>query len=224
MTGNLFGSELLDMSLKLVIALALGGIVGVERERHDRPAGLRTNMLVCMGAALITMTGIQLARPTHDPGRVAAQIVSGIGFLGAGTILRQGNVVRGLTTAAGLWVVSGIGMAVGVGGPVMAVAAIGTVLAYLTLRVMSSVEQRLIHRRHTHTLAVQMLDMEGATASVISALTQMGVNIRAVSPVERTVEGTSRVRMRVSLGAGRADTDILQELLNRPEVQDAHWE
>src|SRR5207248_10519029 len=95
----------------LFLAALLGALIGFERERHDRPAGLRTHILVCMGAALITQVSRHLGGVRFDESRIAAQIVSGIGFLGAGTIFRTGSVVRGLTTAASLWVVAGIGMA-----------------------------------------------------------------------------------------------------------------
>src|SRR5687767_6958282 len=99
-----------EMILRLAVALAAGTLVGVERERRDRPAGLRTHILVCTGSALITLVSIGMAPGHSDPTRIAAQIVSGIGFLGAGTIFRSGAFVRGLTTAAGLWMVAGIGM------------------------------------------------------------------------------------------------------------------
>src|SRR5690348_13480184 len=102
----------LDMLLRLGTATLMGGLVGVEREQRDRPAGLRTHLLVCLGSTLITIVSIEMGGTHYDPARIAAQIVSGIGFLGAGTIFRSGSVVRGLTTAAGLWVVSGIGMAI----------------------------------------------------------------------------------------------------------------
>ncbi|MBI3910354.1 MAG: MgtC/SapB family protein [Armatimonadetes bacterium] len=217
-------NELPWMIGKLVLALLLGGLVGLERERHDRPAGLRTNMLVCMGAALITMVSVQVAGTRNDPGRIAAQIVSGIGFLGAGTILRQGNVIRGLTTAAGLWVVAGIGMAVAAGGPVMVVAIFGTLLAVVTLLVMSRVEHRLIHRRHVHTLVVRVRGGQVAIGGVLTVLSEMGVDVRATSPVERSAEGVAQVRLRLSVTPGRSEEEILQDLQSRPEVEEAYWE
>jgi putative Mg2+ transporter-C (MgtC) family protein len=130
------------MVLKLLIAVILGGVIGLEREMHERPAGLRTHALVCLGSALITIISISLY-PTGDSGRIAAQIVSGIGFLGAGTILRQGNIVRGLTTAASLWTVAGIGMAVGVGGIVAVLAVVAALIVMLTLIGVKYVEPRL---------------------------------------------------------------------------------
>ncbi len=107
-----------EISLRLLLACVFGGIVGFQRERHDSPAGLRTYILVSLGSSLImilSMYGFSDFTSTADPARLAAQVVSGIGFLGAGTILRDGVSVKGLTTAASLWVVSAIGLAAGAG-------------------------------------------------------------------------------------------------------------
>jgi putative Mg2+ transporter-C (MgtC) family protein len=105
----------LDILTKLIVSLVLGGMVGFERESSGRPAGLRTHLLVCLGSTLITIVSINGFPYTADPARVAAQIVSGVGFLGAGTIMKEGINVKGLTTAASLWVVAAIGLAVGTG-------------------------------------------------------------------------------------------------------------
>lgn len=109
----------LDLLVKLAIAVLLGGIVGFEREVSGKPAGLRTNILICVGAALLMDLSIHIAvvngQRVGDPARIAAQIVSGVGFLGAGTILHAKGVVTGLTSAATIWVVAAIGMAVGAG-------------------------------------------------------------------------------------------------------------
>ncbi|MEJ2197280.1 MAG: MgtC/SapB family protein, partial [Desulfuromonadales bacterium] len=121
----LFGSYELDLLIKLFFAAVAGGLVGLERERHGRPAGLRTNILVSLGACAMMiiseafylkygMLDVESA-VRFDPSRVAAQIVTGIGFLGAGVILKEGISVRGLTTAASLWVVASLGMAFGMG-------------------------------------------------------------------------------------------------------------
>lgn len=107
-----------EIALRLLLACVFGGIVGFQRERHDSPAGFRTYILVSLGSALImvlSMYGFSDFTSTGDPARLAAQVVSGIGFLGAGTILRDGVSVKGLTTAASLWVVSAIGLAAGAG-------------------------------------------------------------------------------------------------------------
>lgn len=108
-----------EIAFRLILACVLGGVVGLERERNDSPAGFRTHILVSMGASLIMVLSMygfsDFITVNKDPARLAAQVVSGVGFLGAGTILRDGASVKGLTTAASLWVVSAIGLAAGAG-------------------------------------------------------------------------------------------------------------
>jgi putative Mg2+ transporter-C (MgtC) family protein len=118
---------------RLMLATLLGGLIGWERERAHRPAGLRTNMLVALGSALFTILSLDAFGSQADPSRVAAQIVVGIGFLGAGTLLRTGEWVRGLTTAAGLWAVAAIGMAVGVGYYWLAIGSTAIALTVLVI-------------------------------------------------------------------------------------------
>ena len=124
-----------EVMLRLLLAVLLSGLVGLEREAKGRAAGLRTHMLVCAGSCLMMLTGIFLmdhyTAAKVDPTRIAAQVVSGIGFLGAGTIIQFRDSVRGLTTAASVWAAAGIGLAVGAGFYVGAVAATGLVLVVL---------------------------------------------------------------------------------------------
>lgn len=142
MLDNLFITENLGTEMfKLILAFTAGALIGIEREKHGRPAGLRTHVLVCTGACLmmIISEGI-FAKYGHlnadgiariDPGRIGAQIVTGIGFLGAGVIIKEGANVRGLTTAACLWYVAGVGMAFGFG--MTAIGIFATILAFLAL-------------------------------------------------------------------------------------------
>ena len=109
-----------DMAMRLLIACVCGGLIGIEREMHHKDAGFRTNALVCLGSCLIMIVSLEVHHMFKnegpaDPGRIAAQVVSGIGFLGAGAIIRDSEGIRGLTTAAGVWVASGIGLACGLG-------------------------------------------------------------------------------------------------------------
>ena len=134
-----------DLVLRLLLSAFLGGLIGVEREIHDHPAGIRTHLLVALGSALFTVLSI-VGFPSSDdvatdPSRVAAQIVTGIGFLGAGAILKYGPTVRGLTTAASLWAAAGIGMAAGASRPVLAVAA--TVIVLVSLWPLRLLSERL---------------------------------------------------------------------------------
>lgn len=121
-----------QMLFRLLIAMLLGALVGYERERVGKAAGVRTHGMVSLGAALFTVVSLYGFEGTGDPARVAAQIVTGIGFLGAGAILHSGAGVQGLTTAATMWVTAAVGMAVGVGMTLMSVAT--TVLVFLLLR------------------------------------------------------------------------------------------
>lgn len=123
----------IEMSVRLLLAALLGAGVGYEREHADKPAGLRTHTLVSLGAALFTVVSLYGFDGVGDPARVAAQIVTGIGFLGAGAILRNEATVKGLTTAASIWTTAAIGMAVGVGMYPMSVVTTLIVLAILRL-------------------------------------------------------------------------------------------
>src|ERR1051326_137039 len=108
--------------IRLILAAIFGGIIGLEREVRDKPAGLRTNILICVGSALFMSLSTRVAQLLGgDPTRIAAQIISGIGFLGAGAVLHSHGFVLGLTTAATIWVVAGVGMALGSGMYVVAV-------------------------------------------------------------------------------------------------------
>jgi len=133
--GELFGK----MIARLVLAAVLGGIIGLERELKHRPAGLRTNMFMCFGSAMFTVLSLQLGGP-NDSTRIAAQIIAGIGFIGAGSILRDKGGVTGLTTAATIFVVASIGMACGGGLYMLAVFA--TLFLYLALEALGWVERR----------------------------------------------------------------------------------
>ncbi len=130
--------------LRLIIATVLGGAIGLQRELSGKPAGLRTNLLICLGACLFTQLSIDLQHVLNlgDPARIAAQILPGIGFIGAGTIIQSRHVVHGLTSAATIWVVAGVGMAAGAGFERQA--ALGTVLILIALAGLGRLEHRIL--------------------------------------------------------------------------------
>ena len=156
---------------RLLLAALLGSVVGLERERLNWAAGLRTHMLVCVGSALVMLVstfGFEDVRGQNgvvlDPSRVAAQVVSGIGFLGAGSILLRGEVVRGLTTAASLWAVAGLGLAAGGGMYVASIGATAIVLAILAG--VKPLERRFIAQRQQRTLRL-VVERGGLTLGVL---------------------------------------------------------
>jgi putative Mg2+ transporter-C (MgtC) family protein len=165
---TLLGSVELDITVKLLLAALAGGLIGVERESHGRPAGLRTNLLVSVGSCVMViisetfhlkyaMFGVDSALRL-DPSRVAAQIVTGIGFIGAGVILKEGASVRGLTTAASLWTVAGLGMAFGMG--FYSLGTIATLLVLVSLNFLKKLDP-MIKKDRFLTLAVTAVNREG---------------------------------------------------------------
>lgn len=151
--------------VRLAVAAGLGAVIGLERELDEKAAGLRTHMLVSMGSALFTMVGAYGFADifsgngrvvSYDPSRIAAQIVTGIGFLGAGVIFRQGFTVRGLTTAASLWVVAAIGMASGAG--YWAGAVLATIVGIVSLRPLEWLKMGFIPQRAAQVMLVELVD------------------------------------------------------------------
>lgn len=142
----------LQMIVRLLLTVVLSGLIGLERQVHRRNAGLRTHILVALGSCLIMLTSMYVFdiykdRVSLDPARIAAGVITGIGFLGAGTIIRDPEGVRGLTTAASLWVVAGIGLAVGTGFNKIAV--IATVLVLFVLHFLRYAESKLFKEPKT---------------------------------------------------------------------------
>ncbi len=150
-----FVSVLPDFLLKFLVAIICGGLIGIERERKGEAAGLRTIVLICVGSALYMIISVYIARATgqpSDPGRVAAQVVTGIGFIGAGAIIQSRGAITGLTTAATIWVVAAIGLAIGAGFHEIAVSS--TLLVLITLTLLGRFENRLLGKCHDATCEI----------------------------------------------------------------------
>ena len=144
-------SDFIEAIVRLVVAAIMGGLIGSERGRHGRAAGLRTHILVCIGAAMTSLTSVYLSETlgyTSDIARLSAQVISGIGFLGAGTILiRNNSVITGLTTAAGMWATAAIGVSIGYGFYVGA--AVATLICIFSVTVLSRLERS---RKYTQSI------------------------------------------------------------------------
>ena len=164
----------LDLFGYLVMAVLLGGAVGLERELGGKPAGLRTNILICVGAALFTQLSISLPGRI-DAGRIAAQIVSGVGFLGAGTILHTKGSISGLTSAATIWMVAAIGVAVGAGKVYEAAGA--TLLVIIVLAVLGRVESPLKRRMSISRLVVDVPNEPARVEDVERVLREAGLEV-----------------------------------------------
>ncbi len=166
-------------TLRLLMACAMGGIVGMERERRHKASGLRTNMLICMGAALFTMLSMVLAgENSPNKGQVASNIVQGIGFLGAGLILHTRNRVLGLTSAATVWVVAAIGMACGAG--LYMGAAVSTAIVFVALRFIGLMEGRSGWKRYPMMYEVRGSDQNSMFAAVLAVLDREHLRLNIV--------------------------------------------
>ncbi len=145
MDGSFVSDLRLDLLLHLALAVFLGGAIGLERELQQKAAGLRTNILICVGAALFTELSLAMTAEFGDPSRIAAQIVTGVGFLGAGAIIQGRGTVTGLTTAATMWLVAAIGMAIGFGALLEATGT--TLLVVLVLVALRPIERWIEKRK-----------------------------------------------------------------------------
>lgn len=206
---------------RLSLAFVLGGLVGFERESVDKPAGFRTHMLVCVGAALFSLISLEgFFGSGADPSRVASNIVVGIGFLGAGTIWRTGVGVQGLTTAASLWTTAAVGTAVGIGYYLGAIGATVIVIGVLTL--MKTVERHL-PRRGIGRCVVLMADVPGQLGRIGTALGSLGVNIDRVEMTSK-IDQKVLLDMQLRLPVRVTRDDVLVALGEVEGVDEAHWE
>jgi putative Mg2+ transporter-C (MgtC) family protein len=180
-------STQLDLAVRLVVAAVLGAAIGLEREIHEHPAGMRTHLLVSVGSAAFTVLSIYAFQaPGADPARVAAQIVTGIGFLGAGAILKEGATIRGLTTAASLWAVAAVGMAAGAGS--WGVAAAITVIVFVSLWPLRLLSERFIGR-DVHRVRVRLAAADPASLAEIVAAVGHDASIAHMATEHGTTGG-----------------------------------
>ena len=214
------GPQDIDMAVKLSLAALLGGLIGLEREMHSQPAGLRTHMIVAMGSCLIMQTSIYMGvlNPAHsDPARISAQVVAGIGFLGAGAIMRSGLSVRGLTTAACLWTVAAVGLAVGCG--YWRAAAYTTVLTLAVTVVLQRFERRFTKGHSLRRVVIHARDSLQIVGRLEEILRRHAVDIQELDLQRDLVEKKLQVSVMASC-PGHAGVDQLSQALGTlPDVE-----
>jgi putative Mg2+ transporter-C (MgtC) family protein len=199
----------IQMAGRLCLAGLLGGLVGLEREMHSQPAGLRTHMIVSLGACLLMLVSIHMAELSpskSDPGRIAAQVVAGVGFLGAGAIMRSGLSVRGLTTAACLWTVAAIGLSVGCG--FWRAALVTTFLTLVATVVFQKIERRFSKGKAIRRFVVHAKDSATLVSKLEEIMLRAGIGIREVDLQRDLVEK----KLQVSITAVCADTTDMDQL------------
>ncbi|MGK5089057.1 MgtC/SapB family protein [Bdellovibrionota bacterium FG-2] len=179
-----------EIVIRLLIAAFLGGIIGFEREKHSQPAGLRTHIILTLGAAIAMCLSINISAQykgitaNGDPERIAAQVVSGIGFLGAGAIFRYGATVKGLTTAASLWTMAMVGLAVGAG--YYWLSAFATLLVIATLIILDIIEKRFVNATQTHRVSIRGQDRPGFIMEIKGLFRDFDFGIKTIE-IEKTL-------------------------------------
>jgi putative Mg2+ transporter-C (MgtC) family protein len=199
------------IGVQIVAAAGLGALLGVEREMSAQPAGLRTHMLVALGAALFTLAGAHIVG--SDPTRIAAQVVTGIGFLGGGAIVREGATTRGLTTAASLWVTAAVGLAVGLRS--WGAAVVTSIVALAVLRLIRMLEHEYIPRRRG--LEVTLTLIPGATIDHVERSVREILNRCSVLRLSYTSDGQA-LMMRGYPPAGESFASVGERLRHTPGV------
>lgn len=219
----MFDGLVWHFTLRLILAAFLGGLIGLERSTGDRPAGLRTHVLVATGSALlmiVSIYGTDGFTAGRDSSRIASQVVSGIGFLGAGTILHEGLTVKGLTTAASLWVVSAIGLAVGSG--LLWISVIATAMSLATLMLIRGLERKVLLTGRTVKCRVRLLmgkNPDGMTA-VMDYLQARNIKTRIQDLRSNPADGGIQVDLLLKIAKDNNPNDIITGLKNTNAVQD----
>ncbi len=189
------------IALRLLSAMIVGTLIGLEREFTHRPAGLRTHILVALGACVVSILGEMLFShysalgATPDPARLSAQVITGVGFLGAGTIMKEGANVKGLTTAASVWAVACLGIAAGFGYYVLAL--LGTVFIFVTLTVVEALQHRFIHRGGSEEMYIlEAADVSQTLTQIYAIAKSQNVLLTDLSAQKR--EGLYRITLRAT--------------------------
>jgi len=210
--------------LRLVVILLLSGFIGWERERLDKPAGFRTHILVGVGSTMIMIVSFSMGYLypdlLPDVGRIAAQVVSGIGFLGAGTIIREGFSVRGLTTAASLWVTAAVGLAVGVGFYLMA--AFGTFLVFITLNYFNRWEKK-IRTGGDDRLFCRTDGSSKVLCEIAAILDERGVMIENINIDQDKFSAETMAVFQLNIPADVQMEEVNSDLLQISGIKEIDW-
>ncbi len=212
---------------RLVLAAILSGLIGFEREFHGRAAGFRTHILLCIGSTLVMLTSMHIfdiysSKAAVDPARIAAGVITGIGFLGAGTIMHSRSSVRGLTTAASLWVVAGIGLAVGSG--LYFASVFTTFLTIVALMIFGRVEHAMIRKDWYRTLVIESKEGIDRMKAIRAILSDSRTDITDFE-VDRSGDGAHMIlRLGLKLYESRSANQIVESIGRLEGVKNVSWD
>lgn len=211
----------ISIVLRLILACILGGIIGYEREHVHRPAGFRTHILVCVGSALVMITSefIYFKYSSHvnvDPARLGAQVISGIGFLGAGTIIKEGVSVKGLTTAASLWAVSCVGIAIGIG--FYSGALVTTAIIFLTLIVLKKTQSRIASQKNVR-IYVHTKIQKGQVKELTEIIEGTGAKVLKTDFINTDRDGEMVLRFSLDYTNQKTTAELIEAILCHESVR-----
>ncbi|ABR47413.1 MgtC/SapB transporter [Alkaliphilus metalliredigens QYMF] len=212
-----------EVAGRLLLAVVLGGLIGVERESVRRGAGFRTHILVCIGSTLVMLISIFIFETYRhqanlDPARLGAQVISGIGFLGAGTIIKEGFSIKGLTTAASLWAIASIGLALGIGfysGAIMS-----TLIIYIALKVFPMLEWLIPDQRKYLAIELLLINQPGQIGKITDLLGKNGISITNISMDMDTDESeTAILTLQLKKNTFQSKEDVVKLLSDNREIK-----
>lgn len=220
-----------EVVLRLVLSALAGGVIGIEREANHSSAGLRTHILVTLGSTLIMLismygfSGMGADHSGGEPARLAAQVVSGIGFLGAGTILRTGNTIKGLTTAASIWVCGGIGLAIGNGYYLGGI--VTTAIVLFSLRGLGLILKRVFNNQNK-LLIVQCKERAGLIGDIAQILGKNNINIKDIrvnneDSFAEEEDNTTEIKFMVKLPTKYMSEAFFKDVMNVNGVENVMW-
>jgi putative Mg2+ transporter-C (MgtC) family protein len=211
--------NLYNSLFRLFLGLIAGGIIGINREKINRAAGFRTHILICMGSCLLMLISIYMTiYKGGDAGRIAAQVVTGIGFLGAGAIIKLGDHIKGLTTAASIWISAAIGLAIGAGMLWIAMAA--TLLVLFTLVIMEKIERVLFKKRYFKSVSMQLKQPGMDLSPVESILKEFKIKFDMVEYSQNTYMGLLHIELVIAVPERFPMRDFLEKLSDIPNLQE----
>lgn len=226
-----------EVVIRLMLAVVVGGLIGYEREYKNRPAGFRTHILVCLGAAITSMIQLYSIQETKvlvlqnpelqavikaDIGRLGAQVITGVGFLGAGTIIHEKGSIKGLTTAASLWTVACIGLSVGLGYYTLSI--LSTICVFIVLVYLKTFETKLFRNINTFKIEIQYLNRKEVIEKLEGYFKSMGIKVKNIEfSIEDEDENSTHSTITYTILAARhiSSSDIVQKLCTYDEIYKA---
>ncbi|MEA4811791.1 MAG: MgtC/SapB family protein [Anaerolineaceae bacterium] len=223
MTSGVAEIPFLQIMIRLVVAMILGGVIGYNRERDSQPAGLRTHMILVAGSCLAMILSINMAfAAKSDPARLAAQVITGIGFLGAGAIMRYGINVKGLTSASTIWSMAIVGLAVGYG--YIWISVVTTLLILIALTVVNALEEKFIRTRTLRMISIDAVDKAGVIEAIQTELKDIADQSRTFDLRKSVKEGHIRIRVTALMGKKESMESFVESLSAIKGVKAVHIE